>query len=133
MAPKTELKIDGRSLQVSNLDKPLYRDGFTKGQVIDYYIRVSPVLLPHLKYRPITMVRFPDGVMGPHFYEKDAPKHTPDWIKRQKLERRAGGKPIHYILINDLPSLVWSANLANIEMHAFLAREPRVDQPTMID
>ncbi|HSE39489.1 MAG TPA: non-homologous end-joining DNA ligase, partial [Acidobacteriota bacterium] len=132
MSPKTELKIDGRTLQVSNLDKPMFPDGFTKGQVIDYYIRISPVLLPHLKDRPITMVRFPDGVMGPHFYEKDAPKHTPDWIKRVPVERKGGGKPIHYILINDLPSLVWSANLANLEMHTFLARWPRVDQPTMI-
>ncbi len=130
--PKTDLKIDGRTIQVSNLDKPMFQDGFTKGQVIDYYIRISPVLLPHLKDRPVTMIRFPDGVKGMHFYEKEAPKHTPDWIKRVPVERRAGGKPINYILINDLPSLVWSANLANLEMHTLLARAPRVDQPTMV-
>ena len=132
MAPKTELQIDGRALMVSNLDKVLFPDGFTKGQVIDYYIRISPVLLPHLKDRPLTMIRFPDGVKAMHFYEKDAPKHTPDWIKRAPVERRGGGKPIHYLLINDLPSLVWSANLANLEMHTLLARAPRIDQPTMV-
>jgi bifunctional non-homologous end joining protein LigD len=132
MAPKTELKIDGRSLQVSNLDKIMFPDGFTKGQVIDYYIRISPALLPHLKDRPLTMIRFPDGIKGMHFYEKDAPKHTPDWIKRTPVERRGGGKPIHYLLINDLPSLVWSVNLANLEMHTLLARAPKIDQPTMV-
>ncbi len=132
MPEKANLEIEGRTLQVSNLDKVMFpADEFTKGQVIDYYIRISPVLLPHLKDRPITMVRFPDGINGKHFYEKDAPSHTPVWIKRAPM-RRSDGKTIRYILMNDLPSLVWSANMANLEMHTLLARYPKLTRPTMV-
>src|SRR5262245_42288560 len=96
--------------------------GFTKGQVIDYYIRISPHVLPHLKDLCLTMKRFPDGVEVPHFYEKNAPSHTPDWIKTYTVSRTSVSEKIRYILINDLPTLVWSANLANLELHTFLAR-----------
>jgi bifunctional non-homologous end joining protein LigD len=128
---KTQIEVDGKVLQLSNLDKVMYpATGFTKAQVIDYYIRISPVLLPHLKDRPLTMKRFPDGIEGPHFYEKNAPSHTPDWIKTFTV--RSSRKQIRYVMINDLPTLVWSANLANLELHTFLARAPKVSQPTMI-
>lgn len=130
---KTSIQIDGKDLQLSNLDKVMFpATGFTKGQVIDYYIRISSVLLPHLNNRPLTMKRYPDGIHGAHFYEKDAPSHTPKWIKTAPVERRSDGTTIRYVLLNDLPSLVWSANLANLEIHTILARAPKIDQPTMV-
>jgi bifunctional non-homologous end joining protein LigD len=129
---KQELEIEGRKITVSNLEKVLYPSGFTKGQVIDYYIRVSRFILPHLKDRPVTLKRYPDGINGQHFYEKDAPKFTPAWVKTSPVPRRGGGTPIRYILINDLATLVWSANLANLEIHPFLHRVPAIDSPTAI-
>src|SRR5579875_369312 len=112
---KQELEIDGRILTVSNLSKVLYPDsGFTKGQVLDYYIRVSPYLLPHFKDRPVTLKRFPDGIKGEAFYEKDEPRFAPDWIPTFPVPRRAGGSDICYILINDVATLVWCANAASL-------------------
>jgi bifunctional non-homologous end joining protein LigD len=134
MATKKEkLEIEGRTVEVSNLDKVMFpQTGFTKGQVIDYYIRISPHLLPHLKDRPITMKRFPNGVEAPHFYEKDAPRHTPDWVKTFDVPRKNSKATIKYVVINDLATLVWSANLANLEMHTFLARIPNIQRPTFV-
>ncbi len=133
MNQKTEIQVEGKALQLSNLQKVMYpATGFTKAQVIDYYIRISPLLLPHLKNRPLTMKRFPDGIEGQHFYEKNAPSHTPPWIKTFTVSRRSVKEQIHYIMINDLPTLVWSSNLANLELHTFLAQAPRIGQPTMV-
>jgi len=133
MAAKQQVEIEGRKLSLTNLDKVLYpAAGYTKGQVIDFYIRISRFLLPHLKDRPVTMKRYPNGVAGKHFYEKDAPKFTPEWVHTFPVPRRAGGEPIHYVLINDLPTLVWSANLANLEIHPFLHRAPRIERPTAV-
>jgi bifunctional non-homologous end joining protein LigD len=130
---KQVLNVEGRDVSVSNLDKVLYpAQGFTKAQVIDYYIRVAPYLLPHLKNRPVTLKRYPNGVRGEHFYEKDAPSFTPDWVQTFGVPRRTGGSDINYILINDLPTLVWSSNLANLEIHPFLHRAPEIDQPTTL-
>jgi bifunctional non-homologous end joining protein LigD len=106
--------------------------GFTKGQVIDYYTRVASHILPHLKDRLITMKRFPNGIDGEYFYEKDAPSFTPDWVKTYPIPRTSEKSTINYILINDLPTLVWSANMANLEIHPFLAKAPNVDVPTMV-
>ena len=132
-AASTSLTVEGRQLQLSNLDKVLYPAAhFTKAQVIDYYIRIAPYLLPHLKDRPVTMKRYPDGVTGEHFYEKDAPSFTPEWVQTAPVPRRSGASDINYILINDLPTLVWSANLANLEIHPFLHRVPKIDTPTLI-
>src|SRR4051794_2594100 len=114
---KQELEIEGRKVPVTNVDKVLYPSGFTKGQVIDYYIRVSDYLLPHLAGRPITLKRYPDGVNAPHFYEKDAPRFTPDWVRTFPVARRTGGTDIRYVVIEDLPSLVWCANTASLEIH----------------
>jgi bifunctional non-homologous end joining protein LigD len=125
------LEIGGRRIKVSNLDKVLYpASGFTKGQVIDYYIAVSDYLLPHLKDRPVTLKRYPDGVRGEFFYEKDAPAFTPDWVAKFPVPRHAGGTDICYILINDLATLVWCANLASLELHPFLHRIPDLNTPT---
>ncbi|MGH7768375.1 MAG: non-homologous end-joining DNA ligase [Candidatus Binatia bacterium] len=129
---KNVVEIEGRRLELSNLDKVLYPSGFTKGQVIDYYTRIAPFILPHLKDRPMTLKRFPDGVRSEHFYEKNAPSFTPDWVKTFPIPRESRGTMINYILINDLPTLVWSANLANLEMHPFLSRVPDIDVPTMV-
>src|ERR1043166_899693 len=131
-AKKQKLEIDGRRIAVSNLDKVLYPGHrFTKANVIDYYVRISKYLLPHLKNRPVTLKRFPNGVFGEFFYEKDAPAFTPEWVETFPVPRREkNGPDIRYILINDLATLVWLATLANLEIHPFLYRAPHIDRPT---
>jgi bifunctional non-homologous end joining protein LigD len=133
MSNKAELIVEDRKIQVSNLDKVLYpKVGFTKGQVIDYYIRVAPVLLPHLKDRPLTMKRYPDGVEGQFFYEKNCPSHRPKWVKTAKVWSEGNKRMMNYCLGQDLPTLVWAANLANLELHTSLARRRDVTRPTMM-
>ena len=129
---KQEIEIEGRKVALTNLDKVLFPSGFTKGQVIDFYVRISDYLLPHLKDRPITLKRYPDGVGAPHFYEKDAPRYTPDWIRTFNVPRRSGEAVIRYIVIDDLPTLVWCANTANLELHPFLHKAPHIDRPTAV-
>lgn len=127
------LKVGKHSIKISNVDKILYPGArFSKGQVIDYYIRVAPYILPHLKNRPVTLKRYPEGVRGEFFYEKNAPAFTPSWVKRVSVERQLRGGTIHYILINDLPTLVWVANTASLELHPFLHRAPKITVPTEI-
>lgn len=134
MPKKTEIEVAGRKLTVSNLEKVLYPDvGFTKAQVIDYYIRIAPALLPHLKDRPITLKRYPDGVEGFFFYEKQCPSHRPDWVETATVpSERREEKKIDYCVMNDLPALVWAANLADLELHTFLHRAPAVTKPTVL-
>jgi len=130
---KNVIEIEGKTLELSNLDKVMFRlSGFTKAQVIDYYIRISTVLLPHLKDRPLTMKRFPDGVDGQHFYEKDAPRYTPEWVETVDVPRKNNPGKIKFIMVNNLPTLVWCANLANLEMHCFLAKAPHIQKPTTV-
>src|SRR5687767_15939589 len=126
VSKKQTLKVEEREIAVSNLEKVLYPSGFTKAQVIDYYIRVAAYLLPHLKECPVTLKRYPDGVTAEHFYEKDAPSFTPNWVQTFPVPRRSGESDINYILINNPPTLVWSANLANLEIHPFLHRVPKI-------
>src|SRR5437773_84093 len=124
MPDKAELIVDDRKIQVSNLDKVLYpKVGFTKRQVIDYYIRVAPVLLPHLKDRPLTLKRYPDGVEGEFFYEKNCPSHRPKWVKTAKVWSEGNNRMMNYCLAQDLPTLVWAANLADLELHTSLPRK----------
>jgi bifunctional non-homologous end joining protein LigD len=131
-AKKSQLEIDGVKVDVSNLDKVFYpKTGFTKGQVIDYYIKISPLLLPHLKNRPISLKRYPDGVDGFFFYEKQCPPHRPQWVKTTNVPRKDGSE-INYCLMNDLPALVWAANLADLELHTFLHRAPAIETPTVL-
>ena len=112
---KSSKKFGGKELAVSNPDKVMYPDNqFNKRQVIEFYAAIAPYLLPHIKDRPITMKRFPNGVGGAHFYEKDAPSFTPAWIKKFAIPRSGENSMIHYILLNDVASLVWSANMAKI-------------------
>jgi bifunctional non-homologous end joining protein LigD len=129
----TTVEIQGRKLELSNLDKVLYPEtGFTKGQVIDYYVRIAPVLLPHLKDRPLTMKRYPNGVSGQFFYEKNCPKHRPDWVQTAKVWSEGNYRWMYYCMVQDLPTLVWAANLADIELHTSLSRAKDVLEPTMI-
>src|SRR4030095_4700914 len=133
MSNKAELIVDGRTLAVSNLDKVLYpKDGFTKGELINYYIQIAPVLLPHLKDRPLTMKRYPDGVEGEFFYEKNCPSHRPSWVKTAKVWSEGNQREMLYCLAQDLPTLVWAANLADIELHTSLSRKKDVARPTMM-
>jgi bifunctional non-homologous end joining protein LigD len=131
-ASSTQLKVAGKTVEVSNLHKVFYpKTGFTKGDLIDYYIRISNHLLPHLKSRPITLKRYPNGVEGIFFYEKQCPTPHPSWIKTTDVARY-DNTIIHYLLINDLPSLVWAANLADLELHTFLHKAPAIDRPTCL-
>lgn len=131
MASST-IDIDGRRLKVSNLDKVLYpAASFTKAQVIDYYARIAPVLLRHIGDRPVTLVRYPDGVEGKHFYEKNCASHRPDWITTQRVPSERSGH-IEFCVLSDTPSLVWSANLAALELHPYLHRAADLDRPTMV-
>src|SRR5438045_1514872 len=132
MAPKrVEVEIDGRTLSLSNLDKLMYpRAGFTKGQVIDYYSRIAPALLPHLRDRALTLKRYPDGVEGPHFYEKQCPSHRPEWVRTAPITTK--GRKIDFCVIDDLPTLVWAANLADLELHTSLATVDDILRPTMV-
>jgi bifunctional non-homologous end joining protein LigD len=133
MPNKAELIVEDRKIQVSNLDKVLYpKVGFTKGHVIDYYIRIAPVLLPHLKDRPLTMKRYPDGVEGEFFYEKNCPSHRPKWVKTAKVWSEGNNRMMEYCLAQDLPTLVWAANLADLELHTSLSRKNNIERPTIM-
>ena len=103
--------------------------GFTKGELIDAYADLAEVLLPHLRGRPVTLKRYPDGVEGKFFYEKRSPKHRPDWVATARIWSESHKAEIDYTLIEDLPTLVWAANLANIELHTALARVDDLDRP----
>jgi bifunctional non-homologous end joining protein LigD len=118
---------------LTNQDKVFYpRAKFTKGDVVRYYRDVAPYILPHLKDRPVTLIRFPDGIHGGHFYEKNAPRFTPDWVKRCAVPRQHSGGAINYIVVSNAATLVWCANLAAIELHPFLHRVPRIERPTSV-
>lgn len=118
---RIRVEVAGRELELSNLDKVLYPEsGFTKGEVIDYYTRVAPVLLPHLRDRALTRIRYPDGVDGQSFFEKNKPAGTPDWVRVERLPAPGssrGRETIDYVVADDLPTLVWLANLAALELH----------------
>jgi bifunctional non-homologous end joining protein LigD len=133
MSEKAILEVERRKIPVSNLNKVLYpKAGFTKGQVIDYYIRIAPVLLPHLKDRPLTMKRYPNGVEAEFFYEKNCPSHRPKWVKTARVWSEGNNRNMDYCLAQDLPTLVWAANLADLELHTSLARKKDVARPTMM-
>jgi bifunctional non-homologous end joining protein LigD len=140
MAEKKEtvtVDVDGRHLTLSNLGKVLYPEaGFTKGEIIDYYSRIAPILLPHLADRPLTVKRYPNGVDASFFFEKNAPRGTPSWVRTANLPAPGSTMnrdTIDYTVVEDLPTLVWLANLAALELHVpqwkvpRRARKPRTD------
>ena len=119
----TLVELDGRQLKLSNLEKVLYPEaGFTKGQVIDYYHRIAPALLAQIKGRPLTLKRYPDGVDGGYFYEKQCPSHRPPWVQVAPVWSGQNERTINFCLVEDLPTLIWVANLASLELHTALHR-----------
>jgi bifunctional non-homologous end joining protein LigD len=132
-ATSLEVSVEGRQLKLSNLDKVLYPEsGFTKGQVIDYYTRIAPVLLPHLRRRALTLKRYPNGVDAQFFYEKNCPKHRPPWVETVAVWSDRNQADVNYCLCNDLPTLVWVANLASLELHTSLSWADDVQRPSML-
>jgi bifunctional non-homologous end joining protein LigD len=124
---RLEVQVEGRTLSLSNLKKVMYPAvGFTKGQVIDYYTRVAPALLPHLRDRPLTLKRYPNGVDGGHFYEKNCPSHAPEWVRKERVDK------IDYCVCDDLATLVWLANLADLELHPSLSLADEIKRPRVM-
>jgi bifunctional non-homologous end joining protein LigD len=125
------VEIQGRHLKLSNLEKVMYpATGFSKKDVIDYYVRIAPALIPHLKGRALTRKRYPDGVEGEPFFEKNAPMHKPDWVQVAPIWSGRNRRTVNYILADDLPTLVWLANLAALELHPSLALASDIKCPT---
>jgi bifunctional non-homologous end joining protein LigD len=133
---KVQVEVDGRTLTLSNLDKVLYpAAGFTKAQVIDYYLHVAPVLLPHIASRPVTIKRYPEGVNASFFYQKNAPAHRPEWVPTARIASPGSTKSretIEYLLGGDLPMLIWAANLAALELHTPMWRYPHIGEPDQL-
>jgi bifunctional non-homologous end joining protein LigD len=113
----TVIEVEGRQVKLTHLAKPMYEGGFTKAEIIDYYVNVAPVLLPYLADRPATFIRYPDGVQNEGFLSKHAPPH-PDWVRTVEISSPKSGKIVEYAVIEDLPTLIWAANLGVIEFHA---------------
>jgi bifunctional non-homologous end joining protein LigD len=129
----TEIEVQGRTLRLSNRQKVLYpKTAFTKGQMVDYYAALAPALLPHLAGRPVTLKRYPDGVEAEYFYEKRCPAHRPEWVQTAAIWSDRQGERIDYCLIEDLPTLIWAANLAAVELHTSLSRAQDMDMPTAL-
>ncbi|HXM57416.1 MAG TPA: non-homologous end-joining DNA ligase [Candidatus Dormibacteraeota bacterium] len=128
-----EVRVADRQLRLTNLDKVYWPEvGFTKGQMIEYYTRIASVLLPHLRDRPLTLKRYPEGVDGQMFYEKNCPQHRPPWIETAKVWSGSNSKDMYYCMVQDLPSLVWVAQLGTIELHTSLSKHKKLAQPTML-
>ncbi|RYD81750.1 MAG: ATP-dependent DNA ligase [Verrucomicrobiaceae bacterium] len=133
MSADAELQVAGRTVPVRHLDKIFYPStGFTKGDLINYYVRISQVLLPHLRERALTLKRYPNGVEGKFFYEKKCPSHRPSWMKTRSVWSETNDDFIQFCVINDLPSLVWASNLADLELHTSLALSKNPDRPTVM-
>ncbi len=129
--PTGTLQVDGHDVAVSNLGKVLYPEtGFTKGDVIRYYIDIAPVLLPHLATRALTMKRYPDGVGKFFFYEKHCPAHRPKWMRTTRVPSKREQPDIRYCVVDSTAALVWAANLADLELHVSLACAPALHRPT---
>ncbi len=128
---KSDIKIGTRQLTLSNPDKVYWPEtGFTKGEMVAYYRAVAPAMVPHLKNRAVTLKRYPDGVTAFSFFEKNCPKHRPDWIRTVDVDRKKDGKTIHYCVGWDEATLVWMANLGSIELHISLSRASNLARPT---
>jgi bifunctional non-homologous end joining protein LigD len=135
---KIQVQVEGRALTLTNLSKVLYPDdGFTKAEVLDYYQRTAAVLLPHIADRPMTLKRYPEGVDGQFFFQKHVTAHRPDWVRTEEVKSQSSrardpGTTITYLVIDDLPTLIWAANLAALELHVpmwrFASTEGRPDQ-----
>ncbi|MGH2749069.1 MAG: non-homologous end-joining DNA ligase [Actinomycetota bacterium] len=128
-----QIRMGNRSLELSNLDKVFYPEtGFTKWDVVDYYSNIADVLVPHLRDRPITLKRYPNGVEGQHFYEKSCPSHRPKWVDTVAIRRKRDNKKVNYCLFNSKSVLLWAANLANLELHVSLDKRRDIGRPTAV-
>ena len=135
MAASRQVEVDGRELKLTNLDKVLYpKAGFSKGEVIDYYAKVAPAIVPHLRGRALTLRRFPEGVddTDAAFFEKRCPKHRPEWVKTAAVVAGPRAGVIDFCVCEDLPTLVWMAQLASIELHPSLSLADEADRPTVL-
>src|SRR5688572_2524150 len=127
------VNVEGRQVELSNLDKVMYPEtGFTKGEVIDYYVRAAPWLIKHLEGRPLSLKRYPDGVDSPFFYQKECPAHRPKWFPTTSVWSSTRNEAIQHCMASELPALVWLANIGDLELHTFLARAEKIERPTMI-
>ncbi|MDB5322222.1 MAG: polymerase LigD, polymerase domain protein [Phycisphaerales bacterium] len=130
-SPPSSIRAGKREVSVSNPGKILYPEtGFTKGEAVQYYLAIAPVLLPHLKHRPLTLKRYPNGVDQPFFYEKMCPSHRPDWVATTRMTTT--NREIDFCMVEDAATLVWVANLASLELHTLLSRAPDLDRPTFM-
>jgi bifunctional non-homologous end joining protein LigD len=131
------VRVDGRQLHVSNLEKVLFPEvSFTKAQVIDYYVRIAPVLLPHLSGRPVTFTRWPDGVEGQAFFEKNSARHAPDWVRKVTVPSPGssrGRETLEMVVLETVADLAWAANLAALELHVPQWQVGSRLQPTLPD
>jgi bifunctional non-homologous end joining protein LigD len=133
VAGAQQVEVDGRQLSVTNLDKVLYpATDFTKGEVIDYYARIAPAILPHLHGRPLTLKRYPEGVEKGHFFEKRCPKHRPEWVNTAAIWSEREDGEIAFCVCDDKPTLVWVAQLASLELHPSLSLAKRMERPTVL-
>jgi bifunctional non-homologous end joining protein LigD len=133
VASSSQVEVDGRELKLTNLDKVLYpKAGFSKGEVVDYYAKVAPAMVPHLSGRAVTLRRFPEGVddTDAAFFEKRCPKHRPEWVKTTPVGASTGR--IDFCVCEDRATLVWMAQLAAIELHPSLSLAPEHDRPTVL-
>jgi bifunctional non-homologous end joining protein LigD len=126
-----EVRVDDRTLRLTNLDKIYWPEPhFTKGQMIDYYTRIAPAILPHLRDRPLTLKRYPEGIEGQMFYEKNCPQHRPPWMRTARVWSGSNNRDMDYCMVQDLPSLVWVAQLGTIELHTSLSKHTDISRPT---
>jgi bifunctional non-homologous end joining protein LigD len=133
MARAQQVEVDGRELSITNLDKVMYPSaGFTKGEVIDYYARIAPTIIPHLRGRPLTLKRYPEGAEAGHFFEKRCPKHRPEWVAIASIWSEREDGEIEFCVCNDKPTLVWMAQLAALELHPSLSLARHMERPTVL-
>jgi bifunctional non-homologous end joining protein LigD len=133
MASRTEVDVGGRRLAIGNLERVVFpRTGTTKGEVLDYYVRVADAMLPHLRDRLLHMHRYPEGVEGPRFWQKGCPEHRPEWVPTAPVWSRDKGKAIEYCVVQELAALLWAVNIGSIELHTSLHRRDELHRPTAI-
>jgi bifunctional non-homologous end joining protein LigD len=135
VATSRQVEVDGRELKLTNLDKVLYpKSGFTKGEMIDYYAKVAPVMIPHLSGRAVTLRRFPEGVedTSSAFFEKRCPKHRPKWVKTARVAAGPDAGKIDFCVCDGLPTLIWMAQLATVEFHPSPSRARAPKRPTVL-
>src|SRR4051812_48124525 len=133
MAARTEVDVGGRRLAIAHLDRVVFpRTGTTKGEVLDYYVCVADVMLPHLRERLLHMHRYPEGVEGPRFWQKGCPEHRPEWLPTAPVWSRDKQANIDFCVVNELAALLWAVNLGSIELHTSLHLRDELHRPTVL-